>query len=262
MKYLACDLDGTLIQEDQTIKKEDIEAILELKKSGHKLIISTGRGLTGIERAFSNYPEVKYDYIVACNGSLVLNSNGEIVYNNYISSEVGRAILEEFLEENDIYLHFASEGKSCVIEPKNIELEEHMIEFSDKVINHKDLFLEDRKYDMLGFNVENKDIVRAEELKNRVVESYGDILEAFRNQHFIDIAPKDCSKGNGLKKLMEIIDFDTENLYTIGDSYNDISMFNLTKNSFTFHYAEEKLKPYANNCVGSVSECINTILNK
>ena len=50
-KYLASDLDGTLLQEDHTIRKEDVQAILRFKEEGNKLIISTGR-LEGIKRAF------------------------------------------------------------------------------------------------------------------------------------------------------------------------------------------------------------------
>jgi len=32
MKYLACDLDGTLLREDQTISIENLEAIVGLRR--------------------------------------------------------------------------------------------------------------------------------------------------------------------------------------------------------------------------------------
>lgn len=104
------------------------------------------------------------------------------------------------------------------------------------------------------------DIDKAEEAKDLLIKKYGHAVEAFRNQYFVDIAPKDCSKGNGLKKLLELNNLDIEKLYAIGDSYNDLSMFNLTNNSFTFHHVEEQLKGYANNHVSSVSECIEKML--
>ena len=47
-----------------------------------------------------------------------------------------------------------------------------------------------------------------------------------------------------------------DNVYTIGDSFNDVSMFNITKNSFSFPNVEEKLKEHVNFIVDSVSECI------
>ena len=56
MKYLASDLDGTLFQHDKTIRKEDIEAIINFKEKGNKFIVSTGRGVEGIKEGFKNYP--------------------------------------------------------------------------------------------------------------------------------------------------------------------------------------------------------------
>ena len=51
MKYLASDLDGTLIHNGE-ISKEDIDAILKLKARGYKFIISTGRSIRSIEEVF------------------------------------------------------------------------------------------------------------------------------------------------------------------------------------------------------------------
>ena len=40
------------------------------------------------------------------------------------------------------------------------------------------------------------------------------------------------------------------------DSWNDVTMFNITKNSFTFHHVEEELKEHASYLVDSVADCI------
>ncbi|MGL5085102.1 MAG: HAD family hydrolase, partial [Clostridium sp.] len=58
MKYLASDLDGTLVHNGE-ISKADRDAIINLKAKGYKFIVSTGRSLRGIEEAFKNYPEIK-----------------------------------------------------------------------------------------------------------------------------------------------------------------------------------------------------------
>ena len=49
-------------------------------------------------------------------------------------------------------------------------------------------------------------------------------------------------------------------LYCVGDSFNDVSMFNITKNSYTFNEAEEKVKSYANNIIDNVYEIVDEIL--
>ena len=47
-----------------------------------------------------------------------------------------------------------------------------------------------------------------------------------------------------------------KDVYTIGDSWNDVSMFDVTENSFTFDYVEKELKNHANYIVTSVAHCI------
>ena len=42
--------------------------------------------------------------------------------------------------------------------------------------------------------------------------------------------------------------------------YYDISMFEVVKNSFTFHHVEHELKNHASYLVSSVSECIEKFI--
>lgn len=260
MKYLACDLDGTLVQHDQTIKEEDINAILKLKENGHKFIISTGRSLEGIHKIFNEYPEIKYDYIVACNGSIIIDNNDNVIYDNYISSEVAEDVFRDFIDEDGICVHFEHDGSNYLIDPEDFSGIEHLMDYFKGIIPKEKVFSEKRNYSIISLFAKNMDIERAERAKELLINKYGHALEAFRNQYFVDIAPKDCSKGNGLKRLLELNNLDIEKLYAIGDSYNDLSMFNLTNNSFTFHHVEEQLKGYANNHVSSVSECIERMI--
>ena len=47
--------------------------------------------------------------------------------------------------------------------------------------------------------------------------------------------------------ILQDENLDADCLYCVGDSFNYVSMFNITKNSYTFNEAEEKVKTYANN---------------
>ena len=102
----------------------------------------------------------------------------------------------------------------------------------------------------------------AEKAKNEIAEKYGDYVEAYRNQFFIDIVPKGCSKGNALLKILELEGEVKENLYTVGDSFNDLSMIKITPNGYTFNRAEEELKKHTSNLVDNVYEIIDKMLCK
>lgn len=268
MKYLACDLDGTLLSEDQTISRENLEAIVGFKAEGNKFVISTGRNVDSIYDLFKDYPEIEYDYIVACNGAIVLDNNKEVISNKYISNDIAEKIINDFIDKEDICIHFEADGQHYLVESKGLEyasclsedIKDMLLRFEDR-ISIDDIFETKRKYSFISIFSTNKDMEVAEEVKNLLIETYGQDLEAFRNQFFVDIAPKDCSKGNGLRSILELNNIKEENLYAIGDSFNDVSMFELTENSFTFHHVEEELKSFANNHVSTVGECIDTIMS-
>ncbi|MEG0856791.1 MAG: Cof-type HAD-IIB family hydrolase [Terrisporobacter sp.] len=259
MKYLASDLDGTLIHNGE-IRKEDIDAIVKLKDRGYKFIISTGRGIKSIEEVFSKHPEVKYDYIVGCNGSIVLDKNRNIVHEAYISNEIGGDLLKDFIDEDKCCTHFESENENYLVDPVNTEDVSEFMNHFKEVISKEDTLNGNRKYSMISLFARDKCVKRAQLVRDKIADKYGDKLEAFRNQYFIDIAPKGCSKGAGINKVLELDGGNVDNLYTIGDSLNDISMFKITKNSFTFNNAEESVKVEANNYVDTVEECIDRIL--
>lgn len=60
--------------------------------------------------------------------------------------------------------------------------------------------------------------------------------------------------------ILEDEKMEIDRLYTVGDSLNDISMFKITNNSYTFNAAEEVVKPHANNIVDYVYEVIDDII--
>lgn len=269
MKYLACDLDGTLLNENHGINEANIKGIIEFKEAGNKFIISTGRSLSSIYDLFSEYPEIEYDYIVACNGAIVLDKDKNVIHSKFIGSEVAEGIFKEFLDNEDVCVHFESEGEHYLVDSNIPNLEDVPKDmrglyshFKDRV-SIEDLFkdINERNYSIISLFSKNGDRNVAEKAKNKLVKSLGDDLEAFRNQFFVDIAPKGCTKGSGLKKILELNNVNEDKLYAIGDSFNDISMFNLTENSFTFHYAEDGVKEIANNHVSSVEECIRKIID-
>src|SRR5262245_54913310 len=70
MRYhaLACDYDGTIAW-DGTVTERTIESLSDVKKSGRKLILVTGRELDDLFRIFPRLD--LFDRVVAENGALI-----------------------------------------------------------------------------------------------------------------------------------------------------------------------------------------------
>lgn len=113
MKILASDLDGTLVREDK-ISKEDLDALKKLKENGHKVIVSTGRTMSGIETLFRDYP-FEYDYLVLCNGGLVLNKDNEIIHRKSINYNIKDSIINNFYDEGTLIMYYDDGDKTYLI---------------------------------------------------------------------------------------------------------------------------------------------------
>ncbi|MGL4772886.1 MAG: Cof-type HAD-IIB family hydrolase [Clostridium sp.] len=260
MKVLASDLDGTLILENK-IDPKDLEAIKKLRRKGYKFIISTGRTISGFDKVLEEH-NLEFDYLVLCNGGVILDENKNIISNNTINHEVGMQLVNEYYETKELGVYIDDGESTALLDNPNKDYDK--IGFlSDVAERRKDrqAFL-DKKRDFYMMSIFSLDECydRAERTKNIINEKYNDNLDVFRNQFFVDIVPKGCSKGNGLLKLAEILNIDTKNIYTVGDSFNDVSMFEITENSYTFNRAEEGIKQFANNKIDYVYEIVNEIL--
>lgn len=90
-----------------------------------------------------------------------------------------------------------------------------------------------------------------------------DFYKIFNNEHIeivssesdgIDITLKNVSKGNAVKILANYYNLSLDNIAVFGDNDNDISMLNVTKNSFAMGNATEEVKNIANFVIDSNNE--------
>ena len=259
MILLASDLDGTLVKNDK-VRQEEIDAIKKLRRNGHKFIISTGRSLEGVNELLNEY-DIEYDYLLLCNGGLIIDSKGEILEDKYIRNEVGTSILNEFYDYGNCLVYLDDLKNTILIrndDNDNSQVVE-MFDYFSKIIERDEAINKKEDYKIISVFTTDKSHERAEEIRKIISEKYSQDLEVYRNQFFVDIAPKNCSKGAGLQKILEIEERTAKDLHVVGDSFNDISMFKITDNSYTFYDVEEEIKSTAKNLVHCVSDVIDII---
>ena len=250
MKLLASDFDGTLLV-DKKINKRDIEGIKALRKKGHKFIISTGRTLLTMEGVIEKY-DLEFDYLVLCNGAVILDKNKNVIKNNLV----------DFADQDKIMIYFDDGSGMKLIENKSVDMKN--LYFSEEIdfdlVKKEDILDLKSGAIILSICTSDASVERGEEIKERLIEIFGDELSIFRNQFFVDISSKGSSKGEGLKEVLKLENKNLNDIYTIGDSFNDISMFEITDNSYTFNRAEEGVKAHANNHVDYVHEIVDHII--
>ena len=152
MKLLASDFDGTLLV-DKKSNKRDSEGIKNLRKKGHKFIISTGRTLLTMEGVIEKY-DLEFDYLVLCNGAVILDKNKNVIKNNLVDFEAVKKIVEEFAVSG-------MAGESAITTNKSEHIRDKGIESLDS----------QHKKELFNLMFRSEDCLRGEVEK---VESYGE----------------------------------------------------------------------------------------
>ncbi len=99
--------------------------------------------------------------------------------------------------------------------------------------------------------------------QQQIMERFGDVVDTFISEpRCLDIMPKNISKGNALRSLMNHLDVQPEETACFGDAFNDIPMFRLTPYSFVMSHAHPDVKKEARYIVDSVSEAVQIILTE
>lgn len=261
-KLLASDVDGTLFV-NQSVHERSIEAIKKFREDGNVVLLCTGRNFGGVRHLFDEY-DIEVDGFILCNGAVVIDKNLNTIHDNYIEDLIIKEIFEDIKSNNEYNFYFADSEKLYIVDGYNTHPMISSADMENKMsvvrIKEKDFYKNVYTANIIGIDVKNECSKSAEIKKNELISRLGDKVSIYRNQSFIDIVPSNTSKGDGISKVLSNYGIEDDNVFVIGDSWNDLSMFEKYKNSYTFSYAEDELKPHANNIVDTFYDCLDKII--
>lgn len=262
-KLLASDVDGTLFV-NQSIHEKSIELIKKFREKGHAFLLCTGRNFGGVKHLFKEY-DIEVDGFVLCNGAVVIDKDFNIIHNNIIQDDIIKEVFEEIKSSNEYNFYFADSEKLYIVNGYNTHPMISSADMEDKMevikIDESEFYKNSYTANIIGIDVKDECCNKAQLKKLELEKIIGDKVSIYRNQSFIDIVPSDTSKGLGIEKVLANYEVESENVFVIGDSWNDLSMFETYNNSYTFSYAEEDLKLHANNIVDNFYECLDKIID-
>ena len=218
-KLLACDIDGTLLRSDRTISNETIDAINKMKSLGFHFIICTGRPLMGVRNIIDM---LGYSgNLITYNGGIIANTNGDILYEE---------LMDHYNSIKAIELGNKYNLTICVWVNDKLyanRLDENLIRYCDICKEPYEIV---DSFDELIVNGTNKILyTSSDELTSfiypKVLSEFAGDATIVKSQPFlIEFMSRKVSKGEGLKKLCEIMGIDIKETIGIGDEVNDISL--------------------------------------
>lgn len=260
MKLIATDLDGTLLNSNHEISKENIEALKYAQEKGIEITIATGRtykdALHILDKA-----NLKA-HIISNNGSVVHTKNGKTLKSWCINKTSIKNIIGWLNQNNyfyqlctDEYIYVPSNSKELIrndfrlamksnndlseeIVEKTIELifSQYGIRFYDDVNNLINSEIDFCTISALSFD-ENKLKYGRDYCSN-----LKDLSMVVSLKYNFELVNKDASKGTALEYLSNYLNISLDDVIAFGDNYNDLSMFKKAGTSVAMANADLQIK--------------------
>ncbi len=233
IKAFASDIDGTLVF-DGKIKSQDKQAITAFQKD-HLFGVCSGRPLCGLK----DIENIHCDFYILSSGALILDKNKQIIHHHPIDINIVEMLFNTYKPKAKIIIQTGNPST-----------------FYSTLTNTLNSFTQVKQETIYGISFIFDDEPSTLEVLHEL-DRYPHI-KGYQNLNSIDIVSDACSKGEGVRFIKEYYSIDT--LYGIGDSYNDLPLFETADYAFTFNSSPDELKQNVDECIDSLSEAINKVL--
>ncbi|MGL4107434.1 HAD family hydrolase [Clostridium sp. LP20] len=263
-KIIFFDADGTIVK-GNNMSKLTVEAFRRLKENGHILVLSTGRALPAIDGVLK---EMDFGNIICSAGGAVVRNN-EVVYTNPMTKESKKNILK-YLDEHKVvynmeandYIWIKKGDKEKYLRlfelpnKESVSAEEYKkaVEILDKV-SKRTMEIEDpMEIDINKIHYYEADMLYDEGScpisYDKIVGDLGDKYKCVQlslSKKFSggEICEKGTSKKTGMDVILDYFKIHKENIYAIGDDYNDIEMLEHATTSIAMGNSPEVVKKLA-----------------
>lgn len=259
MKLLIADLDGTLYPkkdvENPKQLEDNIEAVKKWIDMGNKFAVATARGIHHCEVLFGKLG-FRPNYI-GCNGAEVMLESGEVI-SKHFSCQI-YIDLCKFVIENEIDASVAtginnawtwSSKDSYPL--KTVPAYQAMADDIELAkLDSIDPLTEIPRIQIFT-HPENRD-----KLKEMIISKNYEINVTTSDSDMIDIGPPNSSKGISILELCDRYGISNEDLIVVGDSENDVAMFEITDKSYCISHAEPAVLEKASRVVKSVKDVVD-----
>lgn len=244
IKLIALDLDGTLLNGKKQISKTNQEALLEARKKGVKVVITTGRPLPAVENFLQELDLIHSDeYSITFNGGLVQTNEGEILDQTGFGLEAVEMLYTtaqdlslplDVIHGGDVYL--LPSARESLYPSCNSLLTYHPTAYQDLPKN----------------TAFNKAVTACEahfldEQIPKIPTELHQHFEIFKSRDILlEWSPKGVHKAEGLTKLIGHLGLQQSEVMACGDEDNDLSMIQWAGLGVCMANGSEKVKEVAN----------------
>lgn len=227
LKILAIDLDGTLLNKQNQVTPENIEAIRQARARGIEVVPCTGRLLCESRFAIEAIGGCRYS--MHCNGSVVWDHRANRpVFLSAFAPALAQDIIRRLEAANVLFQVYVDDADCCPTRFRDQFTSEIFNATYARIFKDKQLWMDDVGagiekcgLKVLKFYIPNRDHDLLVRMKAEMTSLPG--VDATYSSHYsLELFQAGMDKLNGLTKLLEHLGLGFENLMMIGDSENDL----------------------------------------
>lgn len=256
MKVVASDYDGTL-RTAERVSEKDLEMIREFRRSGNLFGIVTGRSMESIKAEIETNG-IEFDFIVANNGGVIYNQNFEKLQCLYMDFNIALDIIS-YIKTVDCVSYVINNGYHRYKFTRNRAQIDHKYANMPDATNKEEEVLDQGKIAQLVVSLNDSEL--ADTIAHHIRSQYRGYATAYVNVNCVDIVPEGVSKAEGLLFIENEYDLKHEDIYAIGDSFNDLPMLEEFHGCAMAH-ARTIIKESAEEVYASVGACIQDVMDK
>lgn len=232
-KFLISDYDGTFYTSDEGIKY-NINRVKEFRSKGNIFAIATGRSFYDFTKKLLEF-NIEYDYLIINHGATVLGKEHRIIRNYPIDNVAKQNIKNEFnlADGPNMFVCKCLESRTSINQEDITKI--HMI-------------CNTQEEQLKSNNILNTKY-------NKFIKSY--LITGINN--CIEIISSNTDKSIAIKELAQIENIEQNNIFTVGDSFNDLEMLEAF-NGFCMENSEEFVRTKITKKCTSVAEVIDKII--
>ena len=226
IRFLAADLDGTLLTTSKTITPYTQRVLTEAQQQGLTVILASGRPLYSI-LPFAEQLEMHkhHGFIISFNGSLVWDcAEGKAIKEQSIPLHVIPELVAAVSE--DFHIH-GYKGNSIVVQGRADEWSKYIARANKMPLLETDNFvttISEPQHKCLVTGAPRK----LWHLERRLKKQFEAYFSICRSESFLlEIMPKGIDKADSLSQLLTKLNGKTDELMCCGDGYNDLGMMRL-----------------------------------
>lgn len=267
MKVAAIDFDGTLHHESG-ISAADVAALRAWRDAGHVAMCATGRSRNELKRGLSG-TGAAFDFHVLSNGGAATTHDDELLFSHAVPHHVVAEAVDRFGDTPGLAICGTTWGTVDGIFAENTqgaEGYELIAGFSTMtpadIPHHTFAVLVFWVPGSTGFtdapaHVSGEVISWIDSLNVN-----GPVVDYARNADFIDVMAPGRSKGVGLSDVFGHSGWQRSEieLYTFGDSWNDMSMHTMADISHSFRHSPADVRGATDHVIESVGEALQNYL--